>query len=110
MPNDINAIKTTFTKYLSNSKISSDETNKLIALCKDGGGVTNSEKRQIRELFIANQDKFTPAAKAKMSNFIEVEIPKILIDDPVVNTGVATKKDLADPTVLKEDVATMKYN
>jgi hypothetical protein len=110
MPNDINAIKTRFTRYASDKKITSAETDALIKLCKDGGGVTNSEKRQIRELFIANGDKFEPAAREKMNTFIEVEIPKILIDENVVSNGTGTKKDLADPTVLKEDVSNLKYS
>ncbi|MEN9797629.1 MAG: hypothetical protein RL653_1325, partial [Pseudomonadota bacterium] len=55
--NDINALKSRFNSALRNG-VTSREVESLIKLVKDGGGVTTSERRQLRELFIANGDKF----------------------------------------------------
>ena len=105
--NDINALKTRFTSALKNG-VTSREVESLIKQVKDGGGVTNSERRQLRELFIANGDKFEPAAKENMCKFISEEISKLLIDDPVVGGTVGGRKDLADPVVMKDD-SSLKY-
>ncbi len=108
MPNSVDALKLRFNSALSDRKVSSSETESLIALVKDGGGVTNSERRQIREQFIANQDKFDPTAALRMKKFIDEEIPKLLISDSVVTSGTG-KRDLADPAVMKDDAASLKY-
>ena len=108
MPNDINALKTRFTSALKNGSVSRSEVDGLIKLVKDGGGVTNRERRQLRELFIANGDKFEPAAKERMGKFISEEMAALLIDDAVVAGGAGTRKDLADPAVMKDDTG-LKY-
>ena len=109
MPNSVDALKNRFNSYLRDGKLNSWETESLIRLTKDGGGVTNSERRQIREMFIANGDKFEPSAKERMNAFINDEIPNLLIDENVVDNGVGTRTDLEDPAVMKDDVSSLKY-
>ncbi len=106
--NSVDALKSRFNTALSSGRVSSYETESLISLVKDGGGVTNSERRQLREQFIANQDKFEPAAAVRMKKFIDEEITGLLISDSVVSTGTG-KRDLADPAVMKDDAASLKY-
>jgi hypothetical protein len=108
MPNDINSLKTRFTSALKNGNVSKSEVDGLIKLVKDGGGVTNSERRQLRELFIANGDKFEATAKERMNKFISEEMSSLLIDESVVGGSTGTRKDLADPAVMKDDTS-LKY-
>ncbi|MEN9799672.1 MAG: hypothetical protein RL653_3369 [Pseudomonadota bacterium] len=109
--NDINALKSRFNSALRNG-VTTREVESLIKLVKDGGGVTNSERRQLRELFIANGDKFEARAKERMNKFISEEMTALLIDDAVVGGGTAgtggTRRDLADPAVMKDDT-NLKY-
>jgi hypothetical protein len=106
--NDINALKSRFSSALRSGTVSKREVDGLIKLVKDGGGVTNSERRQLRELFIANGDKFEPAAKERMNKFISEEMSALLIDDAVVAGSTGGRKDLADPAVMKDDT-NLKY-
>lgn len=107
--NSAEALKNRFmTALQSGGKVYSREAKSIIALAKDGGGVTQSERRQLRELFVVHGDSFGPVAKKRMENFINNEIPGLLIDDPVVTNG-SGKKDLADPAVQAEDKGKLKY-
>ena len=107
--NSVDALKSRFNAALLDGRVTTQESDDIIALVKDGGGVTNSERRQVREQFILHGDKFEPAAKSKMDAFISNEIPNLLIDDAVVVDGDG-RKDLPDPAVLKDDASTVKYD
>ncbi len=107
--NSVDALKNRFNAALLDGKVTSQESDEIIALVKDGGGVTNSERRQVREQFILHGDKFEAAAKTRMDAFISNEIPNLLIDDAVVVDGNG-RRDLPDPVVLKDDVSSVKYD
>jgi hypothetical protein len=100
--NSVDALKTRFSATLADRKVTLPEAEELIALVKDGGGVTNSERRQLREQFIANGDVFEADARDRLGKFISDEIPNILIDDNVV-VDPNGRVDLDDPSVLSDD-------
>src|SRR5687768_461380 len=93
--NSISALKSKFSQATEDKVVTTAEVEALIELVKDGGGVTNSERRQIREKFIQKKDLFEEAAKTRMDDFISKEIPGLLIDDPVIGDGEG-KTDLPD--------------
>ncbi len=101
--NSITNLKQTFTDAAKDSSVSLAEAESLIALVKDGGGVTASERRQLRELFVANKDRFDDRADARMTRFIDTEIDGLVVADAAVVVDGSGKKDLNDPAVLKKD-------
>lgn len=109
MPNNIEALKSRFTSALRDGRVSAREAEGLIALARDGGGVTQSERRHVREMFVVHGDKFESTAKARMDGFIKNEIPALLIDDNVVVDGDG-RRDLADPTVANDDASKLQYS
>src|SRR5687767_5133326 len=94
--NSVEALKARFNTAIDDRKVTKQEVEEMIELVKDGGGVTNSERRQIREQFIVSGDVFEADAKERMSKFISDEIPTLLIDDPVVGGDTGNRTDLAD--------------
>jgi hypothetical protein len=102
--NSVDALKSRFTSVLSDRTVSLAEAQELIDLVKDGGGVTQSERRQLREQFITSTDLFEGPAKDRMNKFINDEVNALLIDDAVVTiTDVTDRRDLPDPAVMKDD-------
>lgn len=109
MPNSIGRLKQQLQATLrAPGKVGAEAADKLITSVKEDG-VTNSERRQLREHFIANRDRFEPAAAARLQDFIENQIPALLVDDPVVS-GRAGGTDLPDPSLPEADRATVSYD
>lgn len=104
----IDELKTRFTSLLADGRIDLADAQALIAQVKDGDGVTQSERRQLREQFIAHKDAFDPEAKIRMDRFIREEIPNLLTGDPVVSDA-AGRRDLPDPAVRNDDRSTLVY-
>ncbi len=114
--NSVEALKSKYMQVTGDRKVTLAEAEQLISLVKDGGGVTNSERRQLREGFWGGRSMFDTAAQARLDKFINDEIPNILIDE-VVNTGggsgggvIGRRKDLADPNVLDDDKGKVKFD
>lgn len=105
--NSAEALKTRFLAAVADGRVNRGEAESLATLARDGGGVTQSERRQLRELYVIHGDKFEAAAKERMDAFI-AEIPSLLIDDNVVVDGHG-RRDLADPEVQAEDKNKLKY-
>ena len=100
--NSISLLKAQFKAALdTNGKVGDAAADKLIASVKENG-VTNSERRQLREQVIANADRFEPTAKAKLWDFIDNQAPSLLVDEKVV-TGRSGAKDLDDPALPEKD-------
>lgn len=89
-------------------KVSAETAEKLIKSVKEDG-VTNSERRQLREQVIANADRFEPAAAARLKDFIEREAPGLLVDQPVV-TRRNGGRDLPDPKLPEKDRGAVVYD
>jgi hypothetical protein len=105
--NDVNLIKKNFTKVLTDGKVSDAEAKKLCTSVATNK-VTQSERRQFRELYYQNKDKFDATAQKRMDDFIENKIPTMLIpDEDIGGGGTGTVKD---PDVLKEDKNTLKWS
>lgn len=104
--NDVNLLKKNFTKALADGKVTDKEARSLVTSVSRNK-VTQSERRQFRETFYENRDKFDPAAAKRMDNFIDNVIPGILIPDSDIGTGGTGT--VADPAVLKEDANKLKY-
>ena len=107
--NSVAALKARFNTAVEDRKVTKQEVEELINQVKDGGGVTNSERRQLREQFIVHGDVFEADAKERLQAFISDEIPQLLIDDPVVGGDHGDRRDLADPAVMTEDKDSLKY-
>ena len=101
--NSVEALKSRFNQALRDGRVSSYEAQGLIALVKDGGGVTNSERRQLRELFYGSESRFEATGRATLDDFIKNKIPALLIDDAVIDTNVSGRRDLVDPPALSKD-------
>src|SRR4051812_3166240 len=99
--NDLALLDRSFRTILSGtSKVTVPNLETVIKqVSKDG--VTQSERRQFREKFYQNKDRFEPAAQKRANDFIEKEIPKILVPD--ADIGGSGQGTIPDPKVLKED-------
>lgn len=106
--NSVDVLKAKVDLALRDRRVTQEEAESLISLVKDGGGVTNSERRQLREAFIANEDRFEPAAVARMKRFIDTEISTLLVDESVSWNGTG-RNNLEDPAVLEEDKTVLRY-
>ncbi len=105
--NSVAVLREAFTRALSDQTVNLAEAESLIAdVSKDK--VTQSERRQFREVFYANRDKFDAAAQARLDKFIDDEIPAVLIPDESIGTGGAGT--VADPEVLNEHKTTLTYS
>ena len=107
--NSVALLKQQFQAALrTGGKVGTAAAETLISSVK-ADGVTNSERRQLREQLIANEDRFEPAAAARLHDFIDNQIPALLVDDPVVST-TAGGTDLPDPALPDKDRATVHYD
>src|SRR5688500_13347118 len=99
--NSVATLKTLFKTSMSDRRLLVKEAEKLVDSVKKDG-VSGSERRQLRELVLANEDKFEPAAAKRLQDFIANEIPTLLVDEQVVGAA-AGRTNLADPKLASGD-------
>ena len=101
------SLKRLFKSSLDRGPVTLAQTEKLLAAVKKDG-VSGSERRQLREQFLANEDRFDPAGAARMKDFIAREIPNLLVDD---NVGSAAngRRNLPDPALPAANAVSIRY-
>ncbi len=91
----VDALKSRFNTVLQDGRITKSEANELIALVKDGGGVTPAERDAFKALVGQHSDSFDRGARKRAEKFISKEMPVLFLDEQ-------GRRDLADPAVLTE--------
>lgn len=106
--NSVDALKARFRNAAKDGRITRAECEELLRAVKDGGGVTDSERRHLRDQVAVFRDRFENDASRRMDAFFEREMEPLLIDDVVVgNRG--SRANLPDPAVLDKDRALLRY-
>jgi hypothetical protein len=111
MPDRIAALRTKFATAVADKKVTSNEAKALVAtLSKDA---KPAELAALRELYLANQSKFEPAAAARIQKLIGSAPAPQPPPPPVTPTPTPVtpaRKDLADPAVLDKHAASLKWD
>src|SRR4051812_15082728 len=98
---DINALRSRISTSLTDGRINATEAKGLIDAANQGG-LTPEAKALLQSTVSRYQSRFDPDAATLMKNFLSTPAPA---PGPVS----VTRRDLADPTVLKEHANVAKY-
>ncbi len=77
-------------RFLTDSKFTADEAKQLLASTKDFGGVSKSEKTELKAMLARNADKLEPAAKTMIEKFLGVATGTTGPTGPTTPTGGPT--------------------
>jgi len=116
MPDRIAAMRAKFAAVLVDQKVTAKEAKALVATL--GKDAQAPELAALRELFVANQSKFEPAAAARIQKLLgdapaPGPAPSIVTPAPLPPLPAPVtpaRKDLPDPAVLDKHADTLKWD